>query len=95
MLLERDGSLSLIRCPIYTRHSNSKPHAKTQAATAANETCAPDGFAGRVHFLQAELAFDGESAAAFSLTKRKRLKDSLALLLEVDSSQVRWLFVID
>jgi len=38
--------------------------------------------------MQAELLVAGETAASFSLTKQKRLKDSLAQLLGVDTSQV-------
>ena len=63
--------------------------ASAQALSTSDALCAPEAAASEAHFIRARLALAGETNATFTLTKQKRMKDALALLLGVDASQVR------
>jgi hypothetical protein len=65
------------------------PAATAQELSAANASCALEAAASEAHFVLAQLAVGGEDSASFTLTKQKRIKDALALLLGVDASQAR------
>lgn len=55
-------------------------------ANTSGAACA--GLPDKGFFVEAQLAVAGETPATLTLAKRKSLKDALAILLEVDSSQV-------
>ena len=62
--------------------------AAAAAAAAATDCTAAQAAGASAHFVAARLAVAGEAPGAFTLSKQKRLKDALALVLGVDVSQV-------